>query len=133
MEKSALEGKVAAELHQIASDLGIEGHRGLRKADLIERILARANGQNPSAGAAAATVPSSAGTPREASPPPADAQSAGPEGGTGETRTDVRRENAPAPSGNGGVRQDDRVRDRPREQRFERGGGERPPYRDGQG
>src|ERR671934_151534 len=48
MEKSALEGKVAAELHQIASDLGIEGHRGLKKADLIERILAHANGQNSS-------------------------------------------------------------------------------------
>ena len=133
MEKSALEGKVAAELHQIASDLGIEGHRGLKKADLIERILAHANGQNPSPGDAAATVPSSTGTPSEASPPPADQQSAGSEGGTGETRTDVRRENAPAPSGNGGVRQDDRVRERPREQRFERGGGERPPYRDGQG
>ena len=133
MEKSALEGKVAAELHQIASDLGIEGHRGLKKAELIERILAHANGQAASAGAAAATVPSPAGAPRDDSPPPADAQSAGPEGGTGETRTDPRRENTPASSGNGGVRQDDRVRDRPREQRFERREGERPPYRDGQG
>src|SRR5918996_2040388 len=134
MEKSALEGKVAAELHQIASDLGIEGHRGLKKADLIERILAHANGQSARAGgAAAATVPSPAGTPSDASPPPADAQSAGSEGGTTETRTDVRRENAPASAGNGGVRQDDSVRDRPREQRFERREGERPPYRDGQG
>src|ERR671923_121377 len=118
MEKSALEGKVAAELHQIASDLGIEGHRGLKKADLIERILAHANGQNPSAGSAAATGPSPAGTPSGALPPPADQQSAGSEGGTGETRTDVRRENAPAPSGNGGVRQDDRVRERPQVRRF---------------
>jgi transcription termination factor Rho len=133
MEKSALEGKVAAELHQIASDLGIEGHRGLKKADLIERILAHANGQGARAGAAAATVPSPAGAPSDDSPPPADAQSAGPEGGTAETRTDPRRENSPASSGNGGVRQDDRVRDRPREQRFERREGERPPYRDGQG
>ena len=134
MEKSALEGKVAAELHQIASDLGIEGHKGLKKADLIERILAHANGQSASAGgAAAATVPSPAGTPSDDSPPPADAPSAGSEGGTAETRTDVRRENTPASSGNGGVRQDDRVRDRPREQRFERREGERPPYRDGQG
>ncbi|MGZ8603712.1 MAG: Rho termination factor N-terminal domain-containing protein, partial [Actinomycetota bacterium] len=39
IEKSALEGKVSAELHQLASDLGIEGHKGLKKADLIERIL----------------------------------------------------------------------------------------------
>src|SRR5918994_2913011 len=133
MEKSALEGKVAAELHQIASDLGIEGHRGLKKADLIERILTHANGQNASAGGGAATVPSPAGTPSEASPPPVDAQSAGSEGGTGEPRTDVRRGNAPTSSGNGGLRQDDRVRARPREQRFERREGERPPYRDGQG
>jgi hypothetical protein len=29
MEKNTLEGKVAAELHEIASDLGIEGHKGL--------------------------------------------------------------------------------------------------------
>src|ERR687891_2747702 len=128
MEKSALEGKVAAELHQIASDLGIEGHRGLKKADLIERILAHANGQGASAGGAApATVPSPAGTPSAASPPPADAQSAGSEGGTAETRTDVRRENAPASAGNGGVRQDDSARDRPREQRFERREGGGPP------
>src|SRR5918994_2760012 len=132
MEKSALEGKVAAELHQIASDLGIEGHRGLKMADLIERILTHANGQNASAARAAATVPSPAGTPSEASPPPTDAQSAGSEGGTGETHTDVRRENTPA-SGNGGVRQDDHVRERPREQRVERREGESPPEPDGQG
>ena len=44
MEKNTLEGKVAAELHEIASDLGIEGHKGLKKADLIDRILTHANG-----------------------------------------------------------------------------------------
>ena len=51
MDKSALEGKVAAELHQIASDLGIEGHQRLKKADLIESILAHANGEAPVAAA----------------------------------------------------------------------------------
>jgi transcription termination factor Rho len=45
MDKSTLEGKVAAELHRIASDLGIEGHQRLKKADLIESILAHANGE----------------------------------------------------------------------------------------
>ncbi len=44
IDRSTLEGKVAAELHKIASDLGIEGHRGLKKADLVELILAHANG-----------------------------------------------------------------------------------------
>ena len=43
-DKSALEGKVAAELHQIADDLGIEGHKGLKKADLVDKIVAHANG-----------------------------------------------------------------------------------------
>jgi transcription termination factor Rho len=39
-----LEGKVAAELHQIAADLGIEGHKGLKKADLVDLIVAHTNG-----------------------------------------------------------------------------------------
>ncbi|HET9724204.1 MAG TPA: transcription termination factor Rho [Actinomycetota bacterium] len=45
MDKSALEGKVAAELHQMATDLGIEGHQRLKKADLIDSILAHENGE----------------------------------------------------------------------------------------
>jgi transcription termination factor Rho len=45
MDKSTLEGKVAAELHALASDLGIEGHQRLKKADLIQSILAHANGE----------------------------------------------------------------------------------------
>ena len=43
-DKRVLEGKVAAELHQIAADLGIEGHKGLKKADLVDRIVAHTNG-----------------------------------------------------------------------------------------
>jgi transcription termination factor Rho len=117
MEKSALEGKVAAELHQIASDLGIEGHRGLKKADLIERILTHANGQSPGGG-------------RSVAVPAPSAESAPAETGTAQAVTETGRDDATA-SGNGGVRQDDRVRERPREQRFERREGERPPYRDG--
>jgi transcription termination factor Rho len=42
MDKSALEGKVATELHAIATGLGIEGHQKLKKAELIERILKHA-------------------------------------------------------------------------------------------
>jgi len=44
MDKSTLEGKVASELHTIAAGLGIEGHQRLKKSDLIDRILAHANG-----------------------------------------------------------------------------------------
>ena len=43
-DKTALEGKVAAELHQIATDLGIEGHKGLKKAELVDAIVAHTNG-----------------------------------------------------------------------------------------
>ena len=44
IDKSALEGKVAAELHAMASDLGIEGHKGLKKAELIDSILSHDGG-----------------------------------------------------------------------------------------
>ena len=43
-DRTALEGKVAAELHQIATDLGIEGHKGLKKAELVDAIVAHTNG-----------------------------------------------------------------------------------------
>jgi transcription termination factor Rho len=137
IEKSALEGKVAAELHQIASDLGIEGHRGLKKADLIERILTHANGQNARGGDPAAPAPPEvAATQTGGSPPSGSVQTAEPssaESGAAQAETDTRTADAPAPSANGGLRQDDRLRERPREQRFERREGDRPPYRDGQG
>jgi transcription termination factor Rho len=56
-DKSVLEGKVASELHTIADGLGIEGHQRLKKADLIERILAHSrDGGGNGKGAAAAPV-----------------------------------------------------------------------------
>ena len=56
IDKSTLEGKVAAELHKVADDLGIEGHKGLKKAELIETILARANGSTASTTTAAGSA-----------------------------------------------------------------------------
>jgi transcription termination factor Rho len=51
MERSDLEGKVLAELQQIAEALGIEGHQRLRKSDLIDAIVAAAtDGNGASAG-----------------------------------------------------------------------------------
>ena len=77
MDKNTLEGKVAAELHQMATDLGIEGHQRLKKADLIESILARANGE-------------SSGTPVTERVTPAPESPAAPSeaGGNGEVRSD---------------------------------------------
>jgi transcription termination factor Rho len=94
-DKNALEGKVAAELHQMAADLGIEGHKGLKKADLVEKILEHTNGESAKAPATATS---------ETFVPPAE-----PEGGEAfdETRS---------PSGNGDTRQRPRE-GRPRDER----------------
>jgi transcription termination factor Rho len=105
-DKSALEGKVAAELHQMAADLGIEGHKGLKKADLVEKILEHTNGEASKAPAAAAS---------ETFVPP-------PETGGGEAHTDMR-----SSSGNGDTRQRPREgRPRDERQRDDRQQGGRP-------
>jgi transcription termination factor Rho len=41
LHRDALEASPLADLHAIASELGIDGYRRLRKADLVERILQR--------------------------------------------------------------------------------------------
>jgi transcription termination factor Rho len=66
IDKSTLEGKVAAELHQIATDLGIEGHKGLKKAELVEKILSHDNGVR----ADATTIAPTSATPRPAGAEP---------------------------------------------------------------
>jgi hypothetical protein len=42
-DRSALEGKLIPELQKIASSLGIEGTQRLRKAGLIDAIVARSD------------------------------------------------------------------------------------------
>ena len=44
LDRSALEASSLADLHAIASELGLDGFRRLRKADLIDAILARQSG-----------------------------------------------------------------------------------------
>jgi transcription termination factor Rho len=44
LERDALESSPLADLHAIASELGIDGYRRLRKADLIDALLQRAGG-----------------------------------------------------------------------------------------
>ena len=110
-DKSALEGKVAAELHQMATDLGIEGHKGLKKAELVDKILAHDNG---APGGASAEAPARSGTPSEGA---GEAR-----GGDTAPRTD-QRDAAP----NGARRTDERPphEDRPqRQDRFDRGRGD---------
>jgi len=118
LEKSALEGKVAAELHQIASDLGIEGHKGLKKADLIDRIVSHSssNGGSPVGGAkAAATATRTVDAPAPSEAPSSNGDASGEPRERGDDRP---RED----------RRDDRPRGGDRDQR-----GGRPDNRDGGG
>ncbi|MGA9162187.1 MAG: transcription termination factor Rho [Actinomycetota bacterium] len=98
-DKSALEGKVAAELHQIAADLGIEGHKGLKKADLVDRIVAHTNGEG-----------SNASTVSPAAPDASEGSATAPGATSGPAYTDMRET-----SGNGDTRQR-----QPQDQRDER-------------
>ncbi|MGH2654882.1 MAG: transcription termination factor Rho [Actinomycetota bacterium] len=54
-DKSVLEQKVLPELQQIASSLGVQGYQRLKKADLIDAIVDRANGERAEATGAEAT------------------------------------------------------------------------------
>jgi transcription termination factor Rho len=116
MDRGDLEGKVASELHTIADGLGIEGHQRLKKADLIERILAHSggggNGAQAAAGAAAETAP--------------PAETSSPNGEVASDRTTVQ-----APPG---VREEPRAEDRSPRPRIERDtredGGGRPERED---
>ncbi|HEX2069069.1 MAG TPA: transcription termination factor Rho [Actinomycetota bacterium] len=59
LERSDLEGKVIAELQQIAQAVGVENHR-MKKSDLIDAILAKASENGQEAATATATGPSEA-------------------------------------------------------------------------
>ncbi len=45
LDREALEASPLADLHTIASELGIDGYRRLRKADLVDRILGVTGGE----------------------------------------------------------------------------------------
>jgi transcription termination factor Rho len=54
LTRTALEGSPLADLHTIAGELGIDGFRRLRKADLVDAILQRQDGGDAEIGAAEA-------------------------------------------------------------------------------
>src|SRR3954447_11536668 len=67
LSRSALESSPLADLHALASELGIDGFRRLRKADLIDRIVAHQGGDDDgswSEGGAAEAPPEAAARPR---------------------------------------------------------------------
>src|SRR3954462_4657153 len=46
LDRDALEGSPLADLHLIAGEIGVDGFRRLRKADLVDAILARQSGDD---------------------------------------------------------------------------------------
>ncbi|HEX2088404.1 MAG TPA: transcription termination factor Rho [Actinomycetota bacterium] len=81
LERSDLEGKVLAELQQIAQAVGVENHR-MKKSDLIDAILAKAseNGQDAAAVTSAGTT--SVGRSEASGNGPAAAATGGGDAGT---------------------------------------------------
>ena len=55
LSRSALESSPLADLHAIAGELGLDGFRRLRKAELVDRILERQGGGEEESGGAEAT------------------------------------------------------------------------------
>src|SRR5689334_20695034 len=55
LDRSALEQSPLADLHLLANELGVDGFRRLRKEDLVDAILSRQSGEEPSEPVAAAT------------------------------------------------------------------------------
>lgn len=49
LDPAALEGSPLADLHAIADSLGVDGYRRMRKADLIDAIVAKQSGEEPTA------------------------------------------------------------------------------------
>lgn len=47
LDRDALEGSPLADLHEIANQIGVDGFRRLRKADLVDAILAKQGGEEP--------------------------------------------------------------------------------------
>jgi len=63
LSRSALESSPLADLHAIASELGIDGFRRLRKAELVDRIVAHQGGDGEAEGLDEAIVDEAAAEP----------------------------------------------------------------------
>jgi transcription termination factor Rho len=61
ISRSALESSSLADLHEIASELGLDGYRRLRKADLVGAILDRQGGEAANGAEAASGAEAEAG------------------------------------------------------------------------
>ncbi|HWC87783.1 MAG TPA: Rho termination factor N-terminal domain-containing protein [Solirubrobacteraceae bacterium] len=68
LDRSGLEESPLADLHAIASELAIDGYRRLRRADLIDSILAHQAGEEPATATAAAVAEAAEEAPKDEQP-----------------------------------------------------------------
>jgi transcription termination factor Rho len=64
LDRDALEQSPLADLHLLANELGVDGFRRLRKAELIDAIIARQSGAEPPAGPGEEAEPEEAPAPK---------------------------------------------------------------------
>ncbi len=130
MERSELEASPLADLHAIADQVGLDGFRRLRKADLIDAILERTGGEG-----ASAAEPSAEGEDGEERTSGARRRRGGrsrrSKPSAEESRTDTDNEEeagspSPATTGSRGTRGRGERPERSRSERSERSGAKRP-------
>ncbi len=114
LDRSALEASPLADLHAIASELGLDGFRRLRKADLVDAILARQEGDGGEPAEADDAQPE-AEAEADAEPAPAeDATQAGEEDEEREERPARRRRGGRGRGrGRGRAEEEDAAREEP--------------------
>ena len=105
LDRESLQASPLADLYVIASELAIDGHRRLRKADLVDAILARQGGEEPEAGATAPSTPASARAEGDEAPARSRSRRTSRGGGRGRSRDRDRDSERPAR----GERDDDRA------------------------
>jgi transcription termination factor Rho len=121
LDRDALESSPLADLHLIANQLGVDGFRRLRKADLIDAIIAKQSGENGAAAEAPeAEAPPKPRRTRRAKPDPeVETEEEAEEGATDEDAEPRGRRGRRGGRGRGRARDEDRNGEREREPRAE--------------
>jgi transcription termination factor Rho len=117
LDRDALESSPLADLHLIANQVGVDGFRRLRKADLIDAIIAKQSGEDGAAEPAAeeAAPPKPRRSRRKADPEVETEEEAEEEGATDEDASSRSRRGRRGGRGRGRARDEDRNGERERE------------------
>jgi transcription termination factor Rho len=118
LDRTALEASPLADLHEVASELSIDGYRRLRRADLIDAILGRQGGDSVTADDEAEEATPEASVDEDGDERPAPPRRRGRKAGDSVTADDEAEEAAPEASED----EDQDERPSPRRRRGRRGG-----------